>query len=155
MLRRGPRTGTIAAWTAAHDSIKFDDKGFDGLVPRASFGWSGRIVDGTISKITPDGDDVRISFKPELYKSNDCVESTKTGKYGFYTDGRAYAEEVCTKRAIVTHDSSPNDISVPAFWAKGLRPGMFLFVGQDGSFPIAAQSGREGTGTWALGAPLK
>jgi hypothetical protein len=32
---------------------------------------------------------------------------------------------------------------------------MFLLVGQNWSFPIAALNAREGTGTWALGAPVK
>jgi hypothetical protein len=155
MLRRGPRTATIAAMIASRDSIKFDDKANDNLVPHASFWLSGRVLDGTIAKIVPAGDMLTISFKPELYKSTDCVESRKTGKIGFYTNGSPYAEEVCTKRAVVTHDSSPDDVSVPAFWAKGLKPGMFLLVGQERGFPIAVLSSREGTGTWALGAPLK
>lgn len=145
----------MAAWVAARDSIKFDNKAHDGVVPHSSFFLRGRVLEGTIAKLTPAGETLTISFKQELFKRKDCVASKKTGKLGFYTDGRAYAEEVCTKFEMVTHDSSPEDISVPAFWAKGLKPGMFLLVSQDQGFPIAALNAREGAGTWALGAPVK
>src|SRR5205085_12691624 len=101
-----------AAWIVAGDSIKFDDKANDGLVPGASFFLHGRVLDGTIAKITPAGDKVTIAFKQELWRSNDCVASKATGKLGQYTDGRYYSETVCTKREMVTHDSSPDDVSV-------------------------------------------
>jgi hypothetical protein len=152
--RRGPRTATFAALIAARDTIKFDNKDNDGLVPRADFWIGGRMAEGTVATLTPKNGKVVVAFKPELYKREDCVQAKETGNIDYVSNGQIYYKKICLKTAMVEHDSSPDDVEVDAFWAKGLKPGMYLYV-TEGGYPMIGLSKREGTPTWVLGAPLK
>lgn len=165
--RRGPRSSTLASWVAASAEIKFDsrDLSMADAVKGSVKGepWAEKYgAVGTIAKLTPTGrGSVAISFKTDVDVREDCISWKNTGRISNVTAGGAVEyESVCTKRGMVKYDKSPDDITVDATFAAGLKPGMYLLMDRNSSrmagAPIAATAGpKSSKAVWVIGVALE
>lgn len=159
-LRRGPRTSTIAAWMAASGEIKFDSKELDmSHLLRDVGARSGSAVEhvsiGTIDKVVANGATVHVSFKPDVFEYNDCINWRSTGRISrIETNGAISYVQLCTETGRVKYDRKPEDVSLSAFVGSGLKPGMMFMVTEEG-FPIVATASTKSTkAVWLFGVAL-
>ncbi|MBL9019686.1 MAG: hypothetical protein JNL83_36180 [Myxococcales bacterium] len=165
--RRGPRTGTVAAWLAASGEIAFDSKSLTmaDVVRGQSHGDQARddvAYPGTIASITPKGKgSVEIAFKTDIGVREDCINWKRTGRISNITAGGAVEyENICMKRGMVKYDKTPDNITVDAVLAAGLKPGMYLLMTRNSmrlaEYPIVATANAKSSkAVWLFGVSLK
>ena len=93
---------------------------------------------GEISKVKPDGDYLKLSFKGDARDS--CLEWKETKKVqSVGPDGSPVYEKVCKKRGKV--DNQEEDVQVHAKFGEGLKPGTSAWLIQ--GFPVTAWKGKK------------
>ncbi len=156
-FRRGPRTSTVAAWRAAAETIKFDDR----KLSMRSIGYGGNYVlvklnGGTVETAVASGDHVTINFKEEIGEAHECDKWKQTGRIkSVSAGGSVNYENICLKSHVYKTDETPAPVTVLAVVAQGLKPGMYLWM-TDYKLPLAAMANRKSTKpVWVLGVPVK
>ncbi len=160
--RRGPRSSTIAAWSAASGEIKFDSKELKMFELLRDVGASGgshpmRVNVGTIDKVVVTAGGVHVSFRPDTFEYEDCINWRSTGRISrIETNGAVSYQQICTQTGRVKFDRKPDDVTMSAFIGTGLKSGMLLMVAVEESFPIVATASSKSTkAAWLFGVALK
>lgn len=158
LVRRGPRTSTIAAFAAAAGTIKFDRRDLE----MPTFGRPERsirslhVAHGTLEKVAAHDGKVEVIFKKVIVVAEGCVESVSTGEIERISDsGVVETRRRCVKRGPVQHDVTPPSLYVSPFLTQGLTPGMTLFATEDGLPLVATASAASTKAIWLLGVTLK
>lgn len=159
LMRRGPRTSIVAAWVAAVGDIKFDSKALSmsQLLRDLKLQWTvpglPRVSAGVINKLATKDGWVTVSFKPDIIEREDCVAWKQTNQISkIESDGSVRYWQVCTKHGMVKVDRTPDDATISALVAEGLKPGMYFMVVSADRFPIVATASAKSTkAIWALG----
>ncbi|CAN5865078.1 hypothetical protein BH11MYX3_BH11MYX3_02430 [soil metagenome] len=156
-VRRGPRTSTVAAWRAAAETIKFDDR----TLSMRSLGYGGnyglvKLSGGTVESAVPSGDHVKITFKEEIGEAHECDQWKQTGRIkSVSAGGSVNYEHICLKSHVYKTDETPEPVTVMSVVGQGLKPGMYVWL-TSYQLPIAAMANRKSTKpVWVLGAPVK
>ena len=158
VIRRGPRTGTVAAWINNSSEIKFDNRdlkmdvllrGDLNLVEGQRYQ---RIVRGVIDRIDEKDGHVEISFKQVTEMVEDCVKWQQTNRIVSISDGGAINYQyICKAWGKVKADLTAKPIQTGKVMAQGLKPGMFLIALENG-LPVVATSGSSSAkALWAFG----
>lgn len=157
VIRRGPRTATIAAWMAHAGEIKFDDRGLDmetllksGELP-LSLGRREPTFTGLIAELKDLEGGVEIQFKKVTDAVEDCLSWRETNRIeGFNNDGSIRYRSVCTKWGMVKVDRTPRPLRISKLLAKGLAKGMYL-VAMDTLGIVATAGPKSSKPSWVLG----
>lgn len=165
VLRRGPRTGTLAAWFSVAGGIKFDDRGLKDLWAQISASYltssqnrgyrQQKPIQGVIAGVNENDGNIEISFKTVIEKREDCLkwhEGTQIVQYRL--DGSPIYRRDCVKWGMVDMDLTADSIRLSKVLAHGLKPGMFLVGVED--FGIAATATpKSAKAVWVFGGSLK
>lgn len=163
LLQRGPRTATLAAWLAAANDIKFDNRDLtmsfllaNGGLPLRTRSVVGRLQQGVIEKIESANDGtVRISFKEVVEPREDCLKWKELNRIeGFRADGSPMYRRECVKWGTVNMDLTAEPIIAGKVMANGLKPGMYL-SGFYGLPIVATSSTKSSQPIWVLGGSVK
>jgi hypothetical protein len=163
VTRRGPRTGTLAAWINGASDIKFDDRDLKmedllrggsyndglGLVEGQRYQ---RIIRGVIDRIDDKEGYVEISFKQVTEMIEDCVKWQQTNRIESISAGGAINYHyICKAWGKVKTDLTASPIKTGKVTAQGLKIGMFVMAIEDG-LPVVATSGSGSSKPlWVLG----
>lgn len=163
VVRRGPRTATVAAWHAAAGEIQFDDRSLNigallvnGTLPGqyATSGLTQR--EGVIAKLEDADGELRITFKTVIEPREDCLEYKTTNRIVmFEADGDPIYYRQCIKWGTIKMNLTAQPIRVPTAMAQGLKPGMFLVAIDDGYAVVATSSPKSAKPVWVLGGKVK
>ncbi len=167
VTRRGPRTGTLAAWINASSEIKFDNRDLKmedllrggsyndglGLVEGQRYQ---RIVRGVIERIDEKEGFVEISFKRVTEMVEDCVKWQQTNRIESISAGGAINYQyICKGWGKVKADLTAKPIQTGKVTAQGLKAGMFVMAIEDG-LPVVATSGSGSSkALWVLGGAVR
>lgn len=84
---------------------------------------------GIVETATTEGDAVKVVFKSEKVKYEECAAHAETGKIeGWDSSGRIIWEKECTKWVWKTATETPAPVSVPVRFAAGIKPGRYMYV---------------------------
>lgn len=160
VIRRGPRTATVAAWLGAAGQIKFDDRSlkmkelFEGLPRSEGSRWEDP-RQGQIDKLTPFEGGVEISFKKVVEPREDCLKWVETNHIvTFEADGDPIYRRNCVKWGMVKMDLTADPVKVGKVMAKGLKPGMYLFA-REGLAIVATANAKSSQAVWVFGGSVK
>jgi len=151
--RWGVRT---AIWHAlASTKIEFDtDRGNDPLgLPRPVVLYANgtsSTSNGTISKLTEDGDTLSITFKTETWKEPVCKVWKETNRIDGIDPktGKLIYRGFCAKRGVEKRSSTPTPVTVAKAYAAGLKVGVAAsFVRNDdgSSYPVTIYADKKRT----------
>jgi hypothetical protein len=163
VIRRGPRTATVAAWLAAESEIKFDDRALsmrsllaNGNLPMSpAAGAHDRQLQGVIADLAESERDVEITFKRVVEPREDCLKWRETSRIvTFRADGSPLYHRECLKWGVVKMDLTASPITISKALAHGLKKGMYL-VGIDGLAIVATSGAKSMKPIWVLGGAVR
>jgi hypothetical protein len=159
--RRGPRTGTIAAWMAAAGEITFDDRSLSmaKLLHNLDLTEGRRYEEpasGVIDTIERKDGEVRISFKHVTAEFEECESTKPTSRVrSISSSGEVIYDTICTRWVTVKRDDTAEPIRASEVTAGGLEPGMFLVASRDGFPVVATRNAKSMKPIWLFGAAVK
>lgn len=160
VVRRGPRTATVANWLAAAADIKFDNRSlkihqlFGGVPMNEGSRWEDP-RQGVIDTLQPFEGGVEITFKRVVEPREDCLNWVDTNQIVmFEPDGDPIYRRKCLKWGMVKTDLTAEPIKIGEVMAQGLKPGMYL-LGRDGLAIVATASAKSATPIWVFGGSVK
>ncbi|MCE9578992.1 MAG: hypothetical protein K8W52_38060 [Deltaproteobacteria bacterium] len=134
---RGPRTQAMSAILTG--GVEFDDRALQVRQPSVdrSFGTNGKSPAGgggrgIIAKLTPQGDKVLVTFKPDLFKEQRCDAWKYSNRVvQISSDGSLVYDATCQKMITVTLDKSSKPTTVAADQMAGITKGMYVAITSD------------------------
>lgn len=133
---RGPRTSAHTAVLTA--GLELDDRAAQIEYPDTHRGWFAQSGSssgggyGKISAVKPRKDLVQVDFAAKIEKQQQCLESKYTKRITqIRSDGSLVYELLCLKWGTVSVDRRSPTQNVKARYAKGLKPGMGVYIIED------------------------